>query len=136
MAGLFGFFGKKKDNGGKDQAKPTETNGSKPEAYYFLDADQAKSFGNIEYMRTAKTVRRTFPKTVGNGGTFERIQTVSTMEAVKAEALKSAMAKAEVDAAKAAANPSAVQPGSETARRRSDSSMDIFRNMARDMRKK
>jgi hypothetical protein len=41
-----------------------------------------------------------------------------------------------VDAAKAAANPSVIPPGSEAARRRSDSSMDMFRNMARDMRKK
>lgn len=136
MAGLFGFFGKKKDNNGKEQARPTETNGSKPEVYYFLDADQAKTFGNIDYMRTSKTVKRTFPKTAGNGGTFERVQTVSAMEAAKAAALKAAMDQAGTDAAKAAANPSEIKPGSEADRRRSDSSMDMFRNMARDMRKK
>lgn len=135
MAGLFGFFGKKKDNDGKDRAKPTETNGSKPEAY-FLDADQAKSFGNIEYMRTAKTVRRTFPKTVGNGGTFERVQTVSTIDVAKAAALKAAIDQSKIDV------PSTAKPGETPAnseaiaRRRSDSSMDMFRKMAQDIRKK
>lgn len=135
MAGLFGFFGKKKDNDGKDRAKPTETNGSKPEAY-FLDADQAKSFGNIEYMRTAKTVRRTFPKTVGNGGTFERVQTVSTIEAAKAAALKAAIDQSKIDIPSVTKSGETPANSEAIARRRSDSSMDMFRKMAQDIRKK
>jgi len=135
MAGLFGFFGKKKDNDGKDRAKPTETNGSKPEAY-FLDADQAKSFGNIEYMRTAKTVRRTFPKTVGNGGTFERVQTVSTIDVAKAAALKAAIDQSKIDVPSTSKSGETPANSEAIARRRSDSSMDMFRKMARDIRKK
>jgi len=135
MAGLFGFFGKKKDNDGKDRAKPTETNGSKPEAY-FLDADQAKSFGNIEYMRTAKTVRRTFPKTVGNGGTFERVQTVSTIDVAKAAALKAAIDQSKIDVPSTAKSGETPANSEAIARRRSDSSMDMFRKMAQDIRKK
>ncbi len=135
MAGLFGFFGKKKDNDGKDRAKPTETNGSKPEAY-FLDADQAKSFGNIEYMRTAKTVRRTFPKTVGNGGTFERVQTVSTIDVAKAAALKAAIDQSKIDVPSTAKSGETPANSEAITRRRSDSSMDMFRKMAQDIRKK
>ena len=135
MAGLFGFFGKKKDNDSKDRAKPTETNGSKPEAY-FLDADQAKSFGNIEYMRTAKTVRRTFPKTVGNGGTFERVQTVSTIDVAKAAALKAAIDQSKIDVPSTAKSGETPANSEAIARRRSDSSMDMFRKMAQDIRKK
>ena len=33
---------------------------------YFLDEDDSKSFGNIDYMRTSKVTRRTFPKTASN----------------------------------------------------------------------
>ncbi len=137
MAGLFGFFGKKKDDTKAEQAKLTETNGSKPQAY-FLDADQAKTFGNIDYMRTAKTVKRTFPKTAGNGGTFERVQTVSTLDAAKAAALQSAMVKAEIDAtasSKSSGSSASQSESKTTERRRADSSMDQFRNMARDIRK-
>ncbi len=134
MAGLFGFFGKKKDDTKAEQAKLTETNGSKPQAY-FLDADQAKTFGNIDYMRTAKTVKRTFPKTMGNGGTFERVQTVSTLEAAKAAALQSAMVQAEIDATASSKSSGNQSESKATERRRADSSMDQFRNMARDIRK-
>ena len=137
MAGLFGFFGKKKDDTKAEQARLAETNGSKPQAY-FLDADQAKTFGNIDYMRTAKTVKRTFPKTAANGGTFERVQTVSTLEAAKAAALQSAMVKAEIDAtasSKSSGSSASQSESKTTERRRADSSMDQFRNMARDIRK-
>jgi hypothetical protein len=67
---LFDLFGKK-DNQPKDA--------------YFLSADESKTYGNIDYMRTVKTVRRTFVKTVGNPGGGEVISQVSSSKMVKAD---------------------------------------------------
>ncbi|MFQ3628814.1 MAG: hypothetical protein SNJ81_14710, partial [Cyanobacteriota bacterium] len=63
MAGLFGLFGKKNNA----EASPSPSNGKKQGAY-FLDADEAKTMGNIEYMRSKKVIKHRFPKTAGNGG--------------------------------------------------------------------
>ena len=40
---------------------------------FFLDADASTSLGDLNYMREAKTIRRTFPGTADNPGTKERI---------------------------------------------------------------
>ena len=37
------------------------------EGAFFLEPDDAKSFGDIDYMRTAKTVKKTFAKSKGWG---------------------------------------------------------------------
>ena len=67
MAGFFGLFGKKKDE---------------PKDAYFLSPDESKSYGDIDFMRTSKTVRRTFVKTVSNPEGGEVISTVSSEKAV------------------------------------------------------
>ncbi len=106
---------------------------------YFLDEDSAKSLGNVEYMRTAKTVRRTFPKTAGSPEEMEQIKLVSSMSAAevsKYEAEAAAAKAAEAQAkAKAPTQTSPTSSGAAADRRRNDSSMDIFRNMAKDIRK-
>jgi hypothetical protein len=35
---------------------------------FFLDPDDAMTMGDINYMRTSKRTRRTFPKTASNKG--------------------------------------------------------------------
>lgn len=132
MAGLFGFFGKKNQDAVEAQA-PQTSNGSKA---YFLDADEAKTFGNIEYMRTAKVVKRTFPKTVRNGGEFESVVQVSAMGMTRGE-LETAMNLAKEIAEAGSVNGSVLKSDEAVSdRRKSDSSLDAFRNMARDIRKK
>jgi hypothetical protein len=55
---LFGLFGKKDK---KDKSENTESS-------FFLDQDSAKTLGDIDYMRTPKAVRRTFPTITGVKG--------------------------------------------------------------------
>lgn len=128
MAGLFGFFGKKQDETSQEAEAPKDA--------YFLDADDAKTLGNIEYMRTAKTVKRTFPKTAGNGGEFAQVKTVSAMGEMNGSSVNgSGTPKPETNGSKPVEQPTA--PSEEVSdRRRTDTSMDMFRNMARDIKKR
>ncbi|GAB4457986.1 MAG: hypothetical protein OHK0037_01230 [Elainellaceae cyanobacterium] len=123
MAGLFGLFGKKNNA----EAQPSGNNGAKPGAY-FLDADDAKTMGNIEYMRSTKVIKHKFPKTAGNGGEFEMEYEVSSSDMKSGNGLS---APTEPTAA-----PSATPSKEANERRTTDSSMDLFRNMARDIRKR
>ncbi len=65
MAGFLGLFGGKKDD--SDQGA------------FFLDNDESKSLGDIEYMRTPNTVRRTFAKKAGESEHKEFVQEVTAM---------------------------------------------------------
>jgi hypothetical protein len=65
MAGFFGLFA-----GKKDQAEAST---------FFLDGDESKSLGDIEYMRTPNTVRRTFAKKAGETGHKEYVQNITAM---------------------------------------------------------
>lgn len=92
---------------------------------FFLDADDAKTFGNIDYMRSTKTIRRTFPKQkVGKEN--ERIDRVSAMnqQSSMQDDTAAAIGRQPSEAEQAAAQ-----------RRSTDNSMDMFRNMARDLKK-
>ncbi|MBD1912016.1 MULTISPECIES: hypothetical protein [unclassified Leptolyngbya] len=136
MAGLFGWF-----NGNKNQDASVQTNANKPVAY-FLEADDAKTFGDIEYMRTAKVVKRTFPKTFSSPKEFERVESVSALGkmAVNGNLVDVSQVLTQNGASSngATSNGTAANGASEplTDRRRSDTSMDMFRSMARDMRKR
>lgn len=103
----------------------------KPEVYYFLDADEAKTFGNLEYMRSSKSIRRTFPKTK-LGKDNESIRQVSAMEMQQRSNTNGTAASS--------ANGAMTQLTSDSAakineRRRADTSLDQFRSMAREIRK-
>jgi len=68
---LFGL--KEQDNAAQAQ---------QPKEAYFLDADSAKTFGNIDYMRQPKAVERTFPKVEGmNYGGRRKIAQFSALDA-------------------------------------------------------
>jgi hypothetical protein len=116
-------------------------NGNSKEAF-FLDADDAKSLGNIDYMRTAKTIKKTFPGTAGRQG-FETVEVVSNREKRREGELPSPPKMAASNGNLSNGNLSngnlsnGSEPSSETPdRRQADSSMDMFRNMAKDIRKK
>ncbi len=115
---LFGLFGK------KDKNKDSEN----PESSYFLDQDSAKTFGDINYMRTPKAVKKTFPTVNGVKGA-EIIESVSAMEKAKADEI----AKSSGKASEAIFQPSFETTNTNT---RIDSSMDIFLNMAKDIKKR
>jgi len=120
MAGLFGLFGGKKKN---NQAESSNDKNS-----FFLDPDEAKSLGDIVYMRLSKKIRRTFTKTPNNEVT-EIVKEVSSLKVSTPS-----------DNAKGVNKEStSVQPQTEDqskpVRRVNDSSMDLFRQMAKDIKK-
>lgn len=115
---IFGLFGK------KDQGDDSE----KSENSYFLDTDSAKTLGDIDYMRTPKTVKKTFPTINGVQGA-KVVEIVSATEKIEGSEL-------EVPSSKA--SESTPQPKFEPklSNARVDSSMDIFLNMAKDIKKR
>jgi len=131
------IFGGKSDdkNQNGEQAKR-----EKQKAFY-LNPDEAKTLGDIDYMRKPNTVRRSFPKSLGNPEGGEQVEEVSAME-------KKSLSKQK--------NPQPQPPNSSQSsektgqqgeiysakddpkiqqRRQSDSSLDMFRDMARDIKK-
>ncbi len=132
IRGLFG--GKAKNPGEADRpakANPQPTIESAGSAY-FLEPDDAKSFGNIEYMRSSKTVRRTFAKKRGETEEKESIRKISATEAVKLD--ESGLPKAK--SIPTEATTSSTSSSSFTSRNlKTDTNLDMFRKMAKDIKK-
>ena len=141
--GIFEFvFGK---GAPKDETKSKQA--------FYLSDDDAKSFGDIDYMRSVKTVKRTFAKKKGQEKHLESVRQISANKMTDLDgnqssasvaspttfgntdflgASKSAASESESSTSSAPAPTPKVQP----ARRQSTgSSMDMFRNMAKDIRK-
>jgi hypothetical protein len=127
---------------------------------FFLSADDAQTFGDINYMRKSKRVRKTFPKTLKNKDGFEITVDTSSIEdrskfyngngngnpstAVFTSPTptfdRETFSEKYVDL-EPGSNGNGSQPvGEQTQpvekRRQKDDGMDIFRNMAKTMRKK
>ncbi|CAN5828982.1 hypothetical protein BH23CYA1_BH23CYA1_06890 [soil metagenome] len=119
--------------------KGAPKNDTQTKQAYYLNDDDAKTFGNIDYMRSSKTVRRTFAKKKGK----EHLESVRQISALKAAAanndgLFSPLAQdvANTDGAQPSVAPDMGVPKSERPRRKPGSNdMDMFRNMAKDIRK-
>jgi hypothetical protein len=125
--GLGGLFGSRKNNTDFEPApEPTRYAAPKDDANsFFLDADSAKTFGDIDYMRTSKAVRKTFPKVLGAKEGAEMLESTSSMD--KVEGVAGSMPKA---------STSEIKPSQEgSARRSQDTSMDMFRNMAKGIKR-
>lgn len=120
MAGLFGLFGGKNKNNAKGKNN-TES--------FFLEPDQAKTLGNLEYMRSSDKIRRTFPKTRSNQVT-EIVKEVSSLES-SAQSNQVNTPSTPVQSQ----SETQSQPESKPARRGNDSSLDLFRQMAKDIKK-
>ncbi|HHP7232889.1 MAG TPA: hypothetical protein ACFCUY_18780 [Xenococcaceae cyanobacterium] len=118
---------------------------------FFLEPDDAQTLGDISYMRKSVRVRRTFPKTLKNKDGFAVEKQVSAMEDVSFSdsngGFKSQTnnfsnngtnsANSEVNNASFSGNSSFSQPTpSSEQRRKTDTTMDTFLNMARNIRKK
>jgi len=97
---------------------------------YFLDPDDAKTYGDIDYMRTARKVRKTFM-----GGSVETIEEISATEKRRLNDQKPSRSNSETSAS-TPASPSESAATPQFERRRASSEMDMFRNMAKDLGKK
>jgi hypothetical protein len=123
---LFGSKG----NSQPKAPKPEEKGGA-----YFLSADEAKTLGDIEYMRTPKKVKHTFPKGKVEGEYEVEISAMGKSDASKPQSTVSDAAFASMmPASNEPSEPSPTLPNGD--RRKSDTSLDMFRNMARDIKKK
>jgi hypothetical protein len=61
--------------------KPADAAADNASEAFFLDADKSSTLGDVNFMRRSNTIRRTFPGTINNPGTKERIEEVASMEA-------------------------------------------------------
>jgi hypothetical protein len=118
---------------------------------FFLDSDDAKSLGDIDYMRKAKRIRRTFPKTAGQPEEQEiereisamtvfdekgKVSTVSGPATPESE-IAPTFSKATENGTNGATfgGVSDFQSEATQTRRKTDTSMDMFRNMAKKIGK-
>ena len=131
-----GLFGSKKSNNEKQAPKKRANNSS---GSYYLNPDDAKTMGNMDYMRTPRPVRKSFAKKAGEANTNnERVEYISAMERGKN---LGAMGSAAENTESKENSQSGFQKepqfnNNNVAQRRTyDSSMDTFRNMARDIKK-
>lgn len=120
MAGLFGLFGRKT----KYVSDPTPVAKEDKDAF-FLDSDSAKTLGDIEFMRKSKVLKRSFPKTLKGKGR-EVVKFVSSMKVADVNENQTISAQPELPVE---------TNGATSDRKRLDSSLDVFRKMARDLRK-
>jgi hypothetical protein len=121
MAGFFGLFGKKKDE---------------PKDAFFLSPDESKTYGDIDYMRTSKSVRRTFVKTVGNPEGGEVVSQVSSERMVKRDGSEAKRISSFASSTSASeSTPKTESTPSFTPPKKVDSSMDMFRNMAKKIKR-
>ncbi|NJN74029.1 MAG: hypothetical protein HC799_15065 [Limnothrix sp. RL_2_0] len=135
---LFGLFGGKKN-------EPQTGD-------FFLDFEDAQTLGDTEYMKQSKTIKRTFPKLKGNPGktiisqvSAENMRDVEpTQEAPRSSSsfgsfTSSFSAPAPSAPATAAQTPETPAPETPPAPKmqnvKVDSSMDMFRNMAKKISK-
>ncbi len=115
-----------------EKAKPVPQRVQQNSDAYFLDADSASSMGNIDYMRTVKNIKRTYAKSI-NGIVPDLNIEVSAMTAKKQKEMDAAQSS--FGAAQSNTTASTPTPAQVRERRRADSSMDMFRDMAKDIRK-
>ncbi|MGB3494365.1 MAG: hypothetical protein WBA57_16680 [Elainellaceae cyanobacterium] len=129
MTGFIKGLFKKKDV--DNNASASESEAPQGKGAYFLKPDDAKTFGDIDYMRTSKTVKRTFAK--GDA----RVRQISAMNEAEVNGTTgfSQPPKPTAQPAPQTETSTFKPSSSETKRRSPDSNMDMFRNMAKDIRK-
>ncbi len=122
-----GLFGGKKE--------PRQPQQPQQKGAFFLDADDAKSLGDIEFMRSSKVIKRTFARKKGQTEELESIRKVSAMD--KVELREDGRPVNPTPAAPSAPTPSTPATPEKFQRRTAstDTNMDMFRNMAKDLRK-
>lgn len=130
-----GFFSKPTSNEAEASApveRPKREKAVRPEkegGAFFLDSNEAQTFGNLEYMKTSKKIRRTFPKTVDSPEEKEFIQELSAMDRI-------VNGKPETNAAPIVeSSPAESKAAESTSRRTAGSDMDMFLKMAKDIKK-
>ena len=107
---------------------------------FFLNADDAQTLGDINYMRKSVRVKHTFPKTLKNPNGFAVETEVSSSKARTVNDFNNNLSETSfnsfsVQPVQSTSNTS--EPIKNTPKKRPQgTSMDMFRNMARNIGKK
>jgi hypothetical protein len=100
---------------------------------FFLEPDEAKSMGDIDYMRKARKVKKSFPSSKAWGAGFEVEEEISATEK---NGFKPQPLSSNASSSFSSVSSAASEVKSETVqRRKADNNMDMFRSMAKDIRK-
>ena len=118
--------------------------GSDKRGAFYLDADEAKTFGDIDYMRSAKTVRRTFAKKKGATEEMESVRKLSALGATEVEenglseqkTFESPLSQSTFQANKPASEAPKFENKFAERRKPTSNDMDLFRNMAKDIKRR
>ena len=106
---------------------------------FFLNSDDAQTLGNIDFMKKSVIVKHTFPKNLKNPDGFEVVKEVSSSEERKV---------GDRNQNNSVNNISSVQPKPQVTKEwqpkpqptveaaTPDTSMNMFRNMAKNLRRK
>ena len=133
---LFNSQTKYVDEDSQDMAQSIEANQSKE---YFLDTDEAKTMGNIDYMRSSVKVKKSYPKTKTAVLRGEVVEQISATDKVTLSENQTPMATSEPASQSGATSESGATSGQNgqvsSQRRRPDSSLDPFLKMAQDLKK-
>lgn len=123
-----GLFGRKNKQSSAPQPRQTGA--------FFLSEDEAKTFGDIDYMRSSKVVKRTFAR---KKGITEELESVRQISAMDMKSLDEKGIPQQTNVGSSAVNNQQTQTGASDFQRRTaktDTSMDMFRNMAKDIKKR
>ncbi|MEM9120071.1 MAG: hypothetical protein AAGD09_19630 [Cyanobacteria bacterium P01_F01_bin.56] len=131
-----GLFGRKDKQPSASQPRQTGA--------YFLSEDDAKTFGDIDYMRSSKVVKRTFARKKGQTEELESVRQISAtdMRELDERGLP-AQPKTEQtssssfsSSSSSSSSPKAETPQFQRREANTDTSMDMFRNMAKDIKRR
>lgn len=112
---------------------------------FFLSPDDAQTLGNINYMRKSVRVRHTFPKTLKNPNGFAIEKEVSSSDDRTVDnfnnnfstASNTSFSTPSIPTVQNTSNSAIDKPVNPTPKKRPQgTSMDMFRNMARNIGKK
>jgi hypothetical protein len=131
MTGFIGRLFGSKDEAPAPAKKERPAAAPSPKDAFFLDTDSASGMGDVEYMRTVKKVKRTYARTVDSPDHVEQVKEISALNGKISVGNNGSTAPTSASEPQ----PSVPQNNETQQRRRSDSSMDMFRNMAKDIRK-
>jgi hypothetical protein len=104
---------------------------------YFLNEDDSKTFGNLDYMRTSKAVRRTYPKTTLAKVKENLEEQTKIVSATKIGSMVENLIQSSPTPSTSSQPATPTFQGSKASsdRRKVDTSMDMFRNLAKDIRR-
>jgi hypothetical protein len=121
----------------RNNKQPRAPKPPKQTGAFFLSEDDAKTFGDIDYMRSSKVVKRTFARKKGQTEELESVRQISAMDKREVDERRRASQNSAA-ATTSSFTPTPKQEDSSFQRRtaKTDTSMDMFRDMAKDIKKR